>query len=681
MKIDKVTKWKTLLWSTIFVQSLFAGDCRGRMHGEGKSKVEAPSPNPGLATGVRVNATGNQVVLDNGMIQVTFAVPEGYVTGIRFGGLDNILDVTNRISDRGYWDIASASNPDNDDSDEISVVGASFKIISQTPDKAEISFVCPQTKSLPLQADIRYVMLQGSSGFYAYAIFERQKGSPPLNVDQIRTVYKLQPDKFRYMAVSDKLQRLMPMLQDRETGQPLAYKEAVLLTRPTNPKIKGQVDDKYQYACDDKDNKVHGWISTDHGIGVWMITPTDEFRMGGPLKQDLTSHVGPTMLAMFHSTHYAGPDLIMKFKDGEPWKKVFGPYYVHLNSLPGKGDPNMLWQHAKDQMLRETESWPYEFPMSLDFPKANQRGSVAGRLLVNDGAKAIPANIGWVGLALPGDAGSWQYEMKGYQFWTQTDRDGKFVIKNVHPGTYNLYAWVPGFIGDYKSTSTVTVAPGKQVSLADQVFTPPRSGQTMWEIGIPDRTAAEFFVPDPRPDLTNPLFLHDNENKYRQYGLWDRYTDLYPKQDLVYTVGVSDYKKHWFFAHVLRRVGQMYEPATWQIVFPLKEVVPSGNYTLHIALAGATQSELQVRVNNPDVKSRPVFTTLLIGRDNAIARHGIHGIYRLYSIGIKSDSLKTGDNTIFLTQSRNKEMFRGVMYDYIRLEGPSASPRKLLQEL
>ncbi|KAF5177282.1 hypothetical protein FRX31_033131, partial [Thalictrum thalictroides] len=30
----------------------------------------------------------------------------------------------------------------------------------------------------------------------------------------------------------------------------------------------------------------------------------------------------------------------------------------------------------------------------------------------------------YVGLALPGDAGSWQNESKGYQFWTMTDEDG-----------------------------------------------------------------------------------------------------------------------------------------------------------------------------------------------------------------------------------------------------------------
>ena len=59
-----------------------------------------------------------------------------------------------------------------------------------------------------------------------------------------------------------------------------------------------KVDDKYQYAMESKDNKVQGWISQDPAVGFWMITPSQEFRSGGPLKQDLTSHVGPTILSV-----------------------------------------------------------------------------------------------------------------------------------------------------------------------------------------------------------------------------------------------------------------------------------------------------------------------------------------------------------------------------------------------
>ena len=59
-----------------------------------------------------------------------------------------------------------------------------------------------------------------------------------------------------------------------------------------------QVDDKYMYSMESKDNKVHGWISSDQRVGFWMITPSDEFRACGPVKQDLTSHVGPTLLSV-----------------------------------------------------------------------------------------------------------------------------------------------------------------------------------------------------------------------------------------------------------------------------------------------------------------------------------------------------------------------------------------------
>ncbi|KAJ8644115.1 hypothetical protein MRB53_005863 [Persea americana] len=58
-----------------------------------------------------------------------------------------------------------------------------------------------------------------------------------------------------------------------------------------------QVDDKYQYSMDNKDGGVHGWISSDPIVGFWIIFPTNEFRNGGPTKQNLTVHTGPAALA------------------------------------------------------------------------------------------------------------------------------------------------------------------------------------------------------------------------------------------------------------------------------------------------------------------------------------------------------------------------------------------------
>ncbi|KAK4356335.1 hypothetical protein RND71_025306 [Anisodus tanguticus] len=372
---------------------------------------------------------------------------------------------------------------------------------------------------LSMNIDKRFIILRGISGFYCYGILERLEGWPDIDVYQGRIVFKLKEKLFQYMAISDERQRIMPTAHDREMGQKLDYPEAVLLN-PTNSFIKGEVDDKYQYSCDNKNNWVHGWISPNPRTGFWMITPTDEFRMGGPVKQDLTSHTGPVNMNMFFSTHYGGEILGLKFRDGEPWRKVFGPVFVYLNSLSAdEQDTLTLWTDAKEQMFIETENWPYSFPLSEDFARADQRGTVSGRLLVRDGyvsQSLITANSAYIGLAAPGDVGSWQIENKAYQFWTQTDSEGYFLIKNVIPGNYSLYAWIPGYIGDYMYDPFIIVTPGSRKRVETLIYDTPRNGPTLWEIGIPDRTAAEFFIPDAQPRLLNQLYVVNNQERFRQ---------------------------------------------------------------------------------------------------------------------------------------------------------------------
>lgn len=84
-------------------------------------------------------------------------------------------------------------------------------------------------------------------------------------------------------------------------------------------------------------------------------------------------------------------------------------------------------------------------------------------------------------------------------------------MKNIRPGIYNLYAWVPGFVGDYKYDTDIVVTPGSQKDLSSLVYEPPRNGPTRWEIGVPDRSAGEFYVPEASPMLLNKLY--DNMTK------------------------------------------------------------------------------------------------------------------------------------------------------------------------
>lgn len=53
---------------------------------------------------------------------------------------------------------------------------------------------------------------------------------------------------------------------------------------------------------------------------------------------------------MFVSTHYAGPEVIMAFKEGEAYKKVFGPVFVYLNSASRNVKSKSLWSDAVQQV-------------------------------------------------------------------------------------------------------------------------------------------------------------------------------------------------------------------------------------------------------------------------------------------------------------------------------------------
>jgi hypothetical protein len=50
--------------------------------------------------------------------------------------------------------------------------------------------------------------------------------------------------------------------------------------------------------------------------------------------------------------------------------------------------------------------------------------------------------------------------VQGYQFWTNgrvLHSCGSFTIGNVRAGVYNLYAWVPGVVGEKRREETVLV--------------------------------------------------------------------------------------------------------------------------------------------------------------------------------------------------------------------------------
>lgn len=87
-----------------------------------------------------------------------------------------------------------------------------------------------------------------------------------------------------------------------------------------------------------------------------------------------------------------------------------------------------------------------------------------------------------------------------------------------------------------------------------------------------------------------------------------------------------------------------------------------------------------MRINDPNADP-PLLKTGQIGKENAIARHGVHGLYWLFNIDVPGEKLVKGNNTIFLRQSIGITPYQGIMYDYIRFEGPASRSMFLRKKL
>lgn len=69
--------------------------------------------------------------------------------------------------------------------------------------------------------------------------------------------------------------------------------------------------------------------------------------------------------------------------------------------------------------------------------------------------------------------------------------------------------------GDFTRTrqqcSSFCHCSGSETKLGNLIYVPARDGPTVWEIGFPDRTAIDFYVPDVNPKYVNKLFINSPE--------------------------------------------------------------------------------------------------------------------------------------------------------------------------
>jgi rhamnogalacturonan endolyase len=250
----------------------------------------------------------------------------------------------------------------------------------------------------------------------------------------------------------------------------------------------------------------------------------------------------------------------------------------------------------------------------------------------------------------------WQSDAKYYQFWVYGDAQGDFTIPKVRPGAYTLHAIADGVLGEFAMTN-VTVAAGKTLSLGELNWQPVRYGKQLWDIGIPNRTGAEFF----------------KGNDYYHWGWYIEYAKLFPN-DVNYVVGKSDFRKDWFF----EQVPHSDNPAntdgigggrstSWSIAFHLPDP-PHGKATLRLAICGIGARSIEATVNSQSIGS---VTDLVYNA--TINRDGIGGTWCERDLTFDASLMKAGENVMKLTIPAGS-LTSGIIYDYLRLELDESAP-------
>ena len=207
-------------------------------------------------------------------------------------------------------------------------------------------------------------------------------------------------------------------------------------------------------------------------------------------------------------------------------------------------------------------------------------------------------------------------------------------------GRYTLYAIADNVLGEFEKTD-VNVAAGEKLDLGSLRWKPVRYGRQLWEIGVPDRTAAEFRHGD----------------HYWQWGLYNEYSKDFPN-DVHFTIGKSDIHTDWNYAQVPRPDGS---GTTWTISYSLPGPV-SGKATLRIAFAATSARSVSVSVNGQSAgDTGRLIDTAVIRRD------GIRGYWYESDITFDAALMKAGENKLQLTIPAGGVM-SGVEYDYLRLE-------------
>lgn len=488
------------------------------------------------------------------------------------------------------------------------------KVIKNTADYCEVLYSATSGNTIFEQG---YIMRKGAPGVYTYVIATGTATSANEPIKEARVCSRLDGSMLNGY-VDYRMNGRIPSNSEMAVAEQNEVQDA------TYTLADGSIYTKYNWANYIERDTLHGLCGLSNNYyGLYNIPVSYEWINGGCDRQELTVHAtskSPITIQMLQGEHFGGQAMVLN--DGE--KKLYGPFLIYY--CYSKNPVSS----ARIRATQEAAEWPYQWFENELYPR--ERGTVRGHLNVTTGQRNDSVRI-----ILAQEKGKEPIEMMhGYQFWTLTDENGDFEIKNVRPGAYNLFAYAKaGEVTDMLEQDDITVVAGDN-NLGTVTWTPKKYTQMLWMIGQNNRRSDEFNFCD----------------ELRQYGLWEKVPS-----SLTYTIGQSKENKDWYYA-------QTRNNGTWTIKFNLDQR-PAGRVHLTASIAGCsgTGSQIAVTVNGT---SRGTWKPGV--NDACVYRSALNsGRHYVFTTDFVNTGLKVGENTIQLRLSGagSKD---GIMYDCIKLE-------------
>lgn len=545
--------------------------------------------------------------------------------------------------------------------------------------------------------EIRFTLGRGDQGIYTYCIFEHKPQYPYTQLGEARFCAKLN-EFFDWMSV--------------DANRDFHYPKDLV------------AGDKYIYTAPIHDNPAFGWSSTTKNVGFYIINPSMEYMSGGPTKVEFMGHrdtnpvAAACVLNYWRSSHYGGAEV--NVAEGEAWTKVVGPFFIYVNSGATTAE---MYADARARAPIEAEKWPYAWVSGVDYPQADKRTAVKGKLVVaGPDAKSTFTGLR-VGLTAPAYLSPRPAvepsAATGTGSAVSTTGPAATAVAPaataVAPAGNRPRVSVTSSSGSVNASATLRITPKPPVMTDWQrdakyyQFWTEGSSDGSFEIAkvrpgkytlhaFADGLPGELAKADIVVEAGKPLNLGNVEWTPLRYGnvLWQigtpnrnaseffkgeefanpeislQYAHLFP-DDITYTVGKSDFRKDWFFQHVPHsedltaksspffgaRTNGKATPYTVLFTLP---AAPKGKATLRFAICGTGAPYVEIAVNN-----QPVERLTGLSGDGTITRHGRQGIWYERTVTFDASLMKAGENCLILTVPAGS-VNNGMMYDFISLE-------------